>query len=175
MSERLQLRRGTAIEVYSDVPTSGEPWVDTTNNRINIGDGTTEGGWPAAKLTETAYLSLIAREVNLAVLGDTLVKVALPPNVSRFGITQIILAGASAVPGNATLGLYTGPNQSGATIVGQNPLDGITSISANTAGNIMQRSVSGNTSYVTNEIYINVGTINATPLTVDVIITISPL
>ena len=52
MSEQLQLRRGTASQVTSGTPAAGEPWVDTTNNRICNGDGSTPGGWPAAKLAE---------------------------------------------------------------------------------------------------------------------------
>ena len=52
MSEQLQLRRGTAAQVTANTPAQGEPWVDTTNNRICIGDGSTAGGWPAAKLAE---------------------------------------------------------------------------------------------------------------------------
>ena len=52
MSEQLQLRRGSAAQVASAAPAQGEPWFDTTNNRICMGDGTTNGGWPAAKLAE---------------------------------------------------------------------------------------------------------------------------
>jgi hypothetical protein len=53
LSEQLQLRRGTAAQISSAAaPVQGEPWVDTTNNRILIGDGTTVGGWPMAKLAE---------------------------------------------------------------------------------------------------------------------------
>lgn len=52
MSEQLQLRRGTAAQVAANTPAAGEPWLDTTNNRMCIGDGSTLGGWPAAKLAE---------------------------------------------------------------------------------------------------------------------------
>ena len=53
MSEQLQLRRGTAAQIASAAaPAQGEAWVDTTNNRFIVGDGTTVGGWPAAKLVE---------------------------------------------------------------------------------------------------------------------------
>jgi len=52
LSEQLQLRRGPAAQVTSGTPAQGEPWVDSTNNRICIGDGSTAGGWPAAKLAE---------------------------------------------------------------------------------------------------------------------------
>lgn len=52
MSEQLQLRRGTASQVASFTGAQGECVVDTTNNRIVVNDGSTVGGWAAAKLTE---------------------------------------------------------------------------------------------------------------------------
>ena len=52
MSEQLQLRRGTAANITANTGAQGEPWFDTTNNRIVMNDGSTAGGWPAAKLSE---------------------------------------------------------------------------------------------------------------------------
>lgn len=52
MSEQLQLRSGTAAQVAAFTGAQAECAVDTTNNRIVIQDGSTAGGWPAAKLTE---------------------------------------------------------------------------------------------------------------------------
>jgi Major tropism determinant N-terminal domain len=52
MSEQLQLRRGTATQVASFTGAQGETIVDTTNNRLVVQDGSTAGGWPAAKLSE---------------------------------------------------------------------------------------------------------------------------
>ncbi len=54
MSEQLQLRRGTAAQLASFTGAQGEAVVDTTNNRIVVNDGSTAGGWPAAKLAEAA-------------------------------------------------------------------------------------------------------------------------
>jgi hypothetical protein len=53
MSEQLQLRAGAATQVAAFTPASAECVVDTTNNRICVGDGATAGGWPAAKLGDT--------------------------------------------------------------------------------------------------------------------------
>ena len=53
MSEQLQLRRGAATQVAAFTGQQGEAVMDTTNNRLVINDGTTAGGWPAAKLSET--------------------------------------------------------------------------------------------------------------------------
>ncbi len=52
MSEQLQLRRGTSAQVAAFTGAQGETVMDTTNNRLVVNDGTTAGGWPAAKLAE---------------------------------------------------------------------------------------------------------------------------
>jgi Major tropism determinant N-terminal domain len=52
MSEQLQLRRGTSTQVAAFTGAQGETVMDTTNNRLVVNDGTTLGGWPAAKLAE---------------------------------------------------------------------------------------------------------------------------
>lgn len=52
MSEQLQLRRGTATQVATFTGAQGEAVMDTTNNRLVVNDGSTAGGWPAAKLAE---------------------------------------------------------------------------------------------------------------------------
>ena len=52
MSEQLQLRRGTSTQVAAFTGAQGETVMDTTNNRLVVSDGTTAGGWPAAKLAE---------------------------------------------------------------------------------------------------------------------------
>ena len=53
MSEQLQLRRGTALQLATMTPQQGEIVVDTDHNRAVVGDGLTVGGNPAAKLAET--------------------------------------------------------------------------------------------------------------------------
>ena len=52
MSEQLQLRRGTAVQVAAFTGAQGEVVVDTTNDRLVVQDGTTAGGFAAAKLAE---------------------------------------------------------------------------------------------------------------------------
>lgn len=52
MSEQLQLRRSTASQVAAFTGAQGETVMDTTNNRLVVSDGSTVGGWPAAKLVE---------------------------------------------------------------------------------------------------------------------------
>ena len=49
---QVQYRRGTSSQVASFTGAAGEMVVDTTNNRVVVQDGSTAGGWPAAKLSE---------------------------------------------------------------------------------------------------------------------------
>ncbi len=49
---QVQYRRGTATQVASFTGAQGELIVDTTDNRIVVQDGSTAGGWAAAKLAE---------------------------------------------------------------------------------------------------------------------------
>ena len=52
MSVQVQLRHDTATNWSTVAPAAGEVVVDSTNNRALVGDGSTAGGWPAAKLSE---------------------------------------------------------------------------------------------------------------------------
>jgi hypothetical protein len=54
MSEQLQLRRGTLAQVAAFTPQQGEVLVDTTYNKIHVGDGSTAGGWAGAMAQRTA-------------------------------------------------------------------------------------------------------------------------
>ena len=52
MSIQVKRRREAASFLSTFVGAAGELIVDTTNNRVQVHDGTTPGGWPAAKLGE---------------------------------------------------------------------------------------------------------------------------
>ena len=54
MSVQVKYRRDTAANVAAYTGASGELIIDTTNNRVTVHDGSTAGGWPAAKLSEVA-------------------------------------------------------------------------------------------------------------------------
>jgi len=53
---QLQFRRGTAAQLATFAGAPGEVVVDTTNNRVVVCDGSTVGGFPAAKLSEVPAL-----------------------------------------------------------------------------------------------------------------------
>ena len=52
MSVQVKRRRDTATNVGVYAGAQGELIVDVTNNRVTVHDGTTSGGWAAAKLAE---------------------------------------------------------------------------------------------------------------------------
>jgi hypothetical protein len=71
LSEQLQLRRGTSAQIAAAAaPAQGEPWFDTTNNRLIGGDGVTVGGHAAARLDEalTNYRMTVG-DANYTVLA----------------------------------------------------------------------------------------------------------
>lgn len=49
---QIQFRRGSAAQMATFTGAVGEVVVDTTNNRVVVQDGTTAGGWPAARIAE---------------------------------------------------------------------------------------------------------------------------
>ena len=49
---QVQYRRGTPSQVAAFTGAAGEMVIDTTNNRVVVQDGSTAGGFPAAKLSE---------------------------------------------------------------------------------------------------------------------------
>src|SRR5271166_5078515 len=81
MSEQLQLRSGSAANIATFTGAAAELVVDSTNNRLVLQDGSTAGGFAAAKLSEVvtntrtavadaAYTSLsAARAVALPAAG----------------------------------------------------------------------------------------------------------
>jgi len=85
LSEQLQLRRDTAANVAGFTPAQGECVVDTTNNRICIGDGSTAGGWPAAKLAEVPQ---IGATTNTLATGSN-------GSLSKAGIIEQLVSGLS--------------------------------------------------------------------------------
>lgn len=52
MSTQLQLRRGTNAQVVAGTPASGEPWFNTTTDRLSLGNGAQAGGFPHALVSD---------------------------------------------------------------------------------------------------------------------------
>ncbi len=59
MSVQIKRRREAASFLSTFTGAAGELLVDTTNNRVQVHDGVTVGGFPAAKLSEVSPLSAL--------------------------------------------------------------------------------------------------------------------
>jgi hypothetical protein len=134
LSEQLQLRRGTSSQVASFVGQPGECVVDTTNNRIVINDGSTTGGWPAAKLVEVitntrtavsdAAYSALTTDRMIAYIAITSTRVVSLPAASTYPTgTRLLIIDETGVV-TATLNISISPH-------GTDTIDG-----ANSAVNI---------------------------------------
>lgn len=63
MAVQVQLRRGSETDIASFKGAQGEIVMDTTNNRLILCDGTTQGGVPLAKLSEVGQEPLAATQI----------------------------------------------------------------------------------------------------------------
>lgn len=78
---QLQFRRGTAAQMATFTGAQGEIVVDTSNNRAVVHDGTTAGGWPAARVAEVnpqcGRLSFVsATQIKFAPFNGGSIKIA---------------------------------------------------------------------------------------------------
>ena len=95
MSVQVKHRRDTAANIATFTPAQGELIVDTTNNRVIVGDGATAGGFAAAKLSEVAsaptrtavsdanYTGL-STDRNVAYTAITAARVVTLPSAASF-------------------------------------------------------------------------------------------
>ena len=70
MSVQVKRRREAAAFLATYVGAQGELLVDTTNNRIQVHDGSTAGGWPAAKLADVVQRTVVADANYTALTTD---------------------------------------------------------------------------------------------------------
>src|ERR1700734_2311999 len=57
---QVQYRRGIATQVAAFIGAQGGLVIDTTNNRVVVQDGSTTGGWPAARAPDLPTISRTA-------------------------------------------------------------------------------------------------------------------
>lgn len=138
MSQILQLRQGTSTQVAAFTGAIGEVVVDTTNNRLVLQDGTTPGGWPAAKLSE-----ILANKTrrNIADTAATILATdALVVYTSLTAARAITLCSAATFPVGQP-GLFimddTGNCSTSNTLIitaaGSDKINGVASYTINTA------------------------------------------
>lgn len=90
MSVQVKHRRDSAANIAAFTPAQGELVVDTTNNRVVVGDGSTAGGFPAAKLSEAG--------AAIGANGSAL----------RLNVAEIALSGLSGATVSATVAIPAG-------------------------------------------------------------------
>lgn len=96
-----QLRRGTAAQCDAMTPADGEVVVDTTNERVRVGDGSRLGGYPVPNFIDCQQMSF-----NFAVAGGTAnaITVTLSPPVLSLAQPLTVMFRATATnTGTATL------------------------------------------------------------------------
>jgi hypothetical protein len=100
MSIRLQHLREAFSFLATFTGRLGELVVDTTNNRLQVHDGVTAGGWPAAKLSE------VVTNTRTAILDVAYTALASDRTIAYTAITAarvVNLPAASAYPTGTTL------------------------------------------------------------------------
>ena len=102
MSVQVKHRRDTAANIAAFTPAQGEMIVDTTNNRMIVGDGALAGGYAAAKLSEVP----VAPSAHGATAGlqwiEQLITCSGATTNIPLGATVVILAVALRVVTNVT-------------------------------------------------------------------------
>jgi hypothetical protein len=136
MTEQLQLRRGAASQVATFTGAQGEVVVDTTNNRAVVNDGSTAGGWPAAKLAEVitntrtmvsdAPYSALASDRSVAYVALTAARIVTLPASSAYplGTTLTVFDESGACSATNTITLQS---------AGSDTIDGAASVAIATA------------------------------------------
>lgn len=154
MSVQVKHRRDAAANIAAFTPAQGEVIVDTTNNRLIVGDGATAGGFAAAKLTEAgaalgahgSSLTLNCVEIALAGLSGASVTAsgAIPAGALVVGCSECVttaITGATSFSVGYTgstsafgsgLGISLGSTNRG--LIGPNPFYSATDIIVTAAG-----------------------------------------
>lgn len=132
MSVQVKRRRDTAANVAAYTGAQGELIVDTTNNRVTVHDGSTAGGWPAAKLSEVITNS------RTAVSDAAYAALATDRSIAYTALTAartVTLPASSSYPTGTALTIFDESGACSATNVltiarsGTDTIDGATSAS----------------------------------------------
>jgi hypothetical protein len=130
MSVQVKHRRDTAANIAGFTPAQGELIVDTTNNRVIVGDGATVGGWPSAKLAE------VAAPTRTAVADANYAALTTDRNIAYTAITAartVTLPAAASYPVGYRLTVFDESGSASATNTitiqraGSDIIDGATS------------------------------------------------
>lgn len=92
MSTETKLRRGTAAQCAAGTPAEGELWVDLTNDRVRLGDGTVAGGFSIPNAVDVQKGSF--NTVNAT--GTNTLTVTLDPAPASYFSPMVITFKAAA-------------------------------------------------------------------------------
>lgn len=177
MSEQLQLRRGTGVQVAANTPAAGEVWVNTDASRLVVGDGSTVGGFAVPKMTEVASYAIITKTVSANLVADTPLLVPLPPGVTRYRVTRLTVIADSGVPLTAAqAALYNAASGGGVAIAAPQALSALVSTAAATAGNAIDLTLAlaAATFFTATTLFFRITTAQGSAATVDVILHVQP-
>jgi Major tropism determinant N-terminal domain len=116
MSEQLQLRRGAAASIATLTGAQGEPWFDTTNNRLVMNDGSTQGGWAhelarRASVSDANYTALVTDRI-VALTALTAARTVSLPAAASFPTGSRLLVIDESGACSATKTISLAPNGS---------------------------------------------------------------
>jgi hypothetical protein len=89
-----QLRRDTAANIAVATPAAGEPFYDTTNKRLGVGDGATAGGIPHASAADIQKQSFVYPAVGGTANAITLTNTPVVGSLTA-GLKQVFIASSS--------------------------------------------------------------------------------
>ena len=108
MSVQVKHRRDTALNIAGFTPAQGELIVDTTNNRLIVGDGATAGGFPVAMARRTAVAdaaySAGVKDRVIAYTSLTAARTVTLPTAASFpggAVLTVIDESGACTPGKA--------------------------------------------------------------------------
>lgn len=163
MSVQVRRRREAAAYLQSFVGAQGELLVDTTNNRVQVHDGATPGGWAAAKLADVAQRTAVA-DANYAALPTdrtiaftalTAARIVTLPAASAYPTgTQLLVvdeAGACSTTNTITLARAGTDTINGAASFGLATAYGYVAVESNGTGRwtVVDQTVAATSSGVT--------------------------
>jgi hypothetical protein len=178
MTKQVQRRRGTATQHTSFTGAEGETSVNTTNKSIHVHDGTTTGGFEAARIDLTnvtgatvagkvtgstlSSLTITSADIN----GGTVDNVAIGNTTPSSGLfttlnasSTLTLGGTAVTSTAAELNILDGVTATAAEL---NVLDGVTATAAEL--NLVDGSAAGSVVINKAVIYSATGQVNATSL-----------
>jgi hypothetical protein len=124
------------------------------------------------------YLSFLVRGVNFnSANTDTPISIPLPPGVTNYHVSILMIANASQTLTTATFGLFTAAAGGGVAIIPAATAITVASSAANTNNNSQTNTptTTNTQSYNATTLFFRVGTAEGAPATGDIIVSIRPL